>query len=677
MQQLVEYINQFEKENITTAVENVANSSYIEIAPIIQSKTQMQTTPDSNKESRSHVDIDAIENSSKLRLSSSSLSSSAESSSNDINNDYEDIFAVNNDLDSDTKNNTQHETMATIKITPNETNPMIVSTNNLNSILTSSENIDKNSVRNNQISSQFIDRRTYIINKVYDTLENNKIPRVEDNLNDEEDEYEKVVLNPRVYKNSEVKDASDYGEYHNSLLVTSNETIQNKNNELIKVITKPIDNNEHIYANVNLNENDSLENKIIPRESLGFEVNELLLEKPNVEKSFDSEIIELNSQINNLLSSDSGNHKEIIIQNNTKIPSDFLKRRATTLSSCSNNSMDTNKEIFIKNNDQVIEQKPVSFRSKSCSTESSEKNQSDSSESIGKFVLKHEHKHEVRHSFRVQSIAEKDKINSNVDMNFKRKSSQSFEELNKKKSENFENSNSNNKQNEDNSNFKILAKHRQSIQPASQIDTTSLTNTNRSMSKSLQDNSKLINLSEFKTSNEDISESTSNETNVKSKIKLMESFVGNQSTNQIPMLKLKKNERSSSTCSSASSSSSKSPPLSPHLICSVTKSETSTSLFTTSSSNETKQIATSKQNPPMVMARSVILTQSSLNNSNNTSLSNDKEEIQPLKSTVIIIDSENKKASTENNEIIIKNPTTNIKEKRKTVKEMISKFEPK
>ena len=104
MQQLVEYINQFEKENITTAVENVANSSYIEIAPIIQSKTQMQTTPDSNKESRSHVDIDAIENSSKLRLSSSSLSSSAESSSNDINNDYEDIFAVNNDLDLDTKN---------------------------------------------------------------------------------------------------------------------------------------------------------------------------------------------------------------------------------------------------------------------------------------------------------------------------------------------------------------------------------------------------------------------------------------------------------------------------------------------------------------------------------------------------------------------------------------------
>ena len=169
MQQLVEYINQFEKENITTAAEN-ANNSFIGMTPIIQQQT---TSGPAQQSATSIIDIDAIETSSKLRLSASSLSSS-ESSSNDANNDYDDIFANHDDLDPKTE-------ISTIKITSNETNPMIVSTSNLNSILTSSNNTDK--IRSNYISSQFIDRRTYIINKVYDNLENNA-PK--DELSDEE-----------------------------------------------------------------------------------------------------------------------------------------------------------------------------------------------------------------------------------------------------------------------------------------------------------------------------------------------------------------------------------------------------------------------------------------------------------------------------------------------------------
>jgi len=258
MQQLVEYINQFEKENISTAAENVGNNSYIEIAPIIQPAQQnIQTIGPSQQSVSSMTDIDAIENSTKLRLSASSLSSSADSSSNDITNDYDDIFANNIELFDTNEKNKNETTTTTFKITPNETDPMIVSTTNLNSILSSSSNPGKNS--NNQISSQFIDRRTYIINKVYDICENKASK--EDNecmLNEEtdienEDQYEKVVLNPRKFSAKEECIESDYGEYHNDLLVssmncTADSIMQATNIKIVGKMTNP--EHDHIYANV-------------------------------------------------------------------------------------------------------------------------------------------------------------------------------------------------------------------------------------------------------------------------------------------------------------------------------------------------------------------------------------------------------------------------------------------
>ena len=625
MQQLVEYINQFEKENITTAAENV-NNSFIEMTPIIQQQTRSGPAQQS---ATSIIDIDAIETSSKLRLSASSLSSS-ESSSNDANNDYDDIFANHDDLDPKTE-------ISTIKITSNETNPMIVSTSNLNSILTSSNNTDK--IRSNYISSQFIDRRTYIINKVYDNLENNapKDELSDEELEENDDQYKKVVLTHQRKLQPEIE--NDYGEYHNDLLVSNyNTPISQQSNNMIKIVGKPANTEvtkDHIYVNV------EFENKLEPliRESLGFEVQELIQENNPIEqneivnKNFDTELVEINNQINQLLYENKPIVQEIELEScsetqveetsakvefrrpksvaypnkDSKIPNELIKRR-TTLASYSSNAMDTNKyvhsdiietnPIINKVEEPVKTIKPVPLRSNSCSIKSKPIDDKqlklrESSDSINKLAigdlitpLKAEIKHhEVRHSFRFQSANDPNTNESNEidenssDLNFKRKSSHSFDELNRKKSETFD-SDTETKSNQ-------FVKSRQSVQISNVAQDTNLKNTNnKTISKSLQDNSKAVgSFTEFKQLQSDSSSCLSkensfetNETNVKSKIKLMESIVGSNFTH-VPNLKFKKGERSSSISSNSSSSSSKSPPLSPHLIInSVVKSDTSSSL---------------------------------------------------------------------------------------------------
>ena len=87
MQRLVAYMNQFEKENISNAaVTNQHHSSLMSINQSHQQVTSTQQQPNQNTDDKSMgnsvVDLPSIEEPSKLRLSSSSLSSYGDSLSN-------------------------------------------------------------------------------------------------------------------------------------------------------------------------------------------------------------------------------------------------------------------------------------------------------------------------------------------------------------------------------------------------------------------------------------------------------------------------------------------------------------------------------------------------------------------------------------------------------------------
>ena len=129
MQRIVAYMNQFEKENISNA--------------IVNSPEQLQPVLDPS-----------IDEPSKLRLSSSSLSSCGAESL--TNNETPHSAQANPEEYEDMGVSKFYESTATIKINSNELDTMVVTTQNLNSILSPTSHID---------------RRTYIINKIYDNLE--------------------------------------------------------------------------------------------------------------------------------------------------------------------------------------------------------------------------------------------------------------------------------------------------------------------------------------------------------------------------------------------------------------------------------------------------------------------------------------------------------------------------
>jgi hypothetical protein len=181
MQRLVAYMNQFEKENISNAV--VANQHHSSLMSINQQNqlTSVQPNQQSDEKSigNSAVDLPSIEEPSKLRLSSSSLSSYGDSLSNENNFEEQHV----NQPESKT-----FESTGTIQISPNELNPMIVTTQNLNNLL-----------KNSNCGPREIDRRTYIVNKIYGNLDENVTETANaqltknDTLN-EDDQYEKVIL---------------------------------------------------------------------------------------------------------------------------------------------------------------------------------------------------------------------------------------------------------------------------------------------------------------------------------------------------------------------------------------------------------------------------------------------------------------------------------------------------
>ena len=134
------------------------------------------------------------------------------------------------------------------------------------------------------------DRKVFFNNQAYENLEKS----------DNEDlQYERVVLKPKC---GEVKEECVYSEYDNDLLIKAK-----NQNGIIKVVNKlSVKSPEHIYANVDHAEERGSNRPDHARVSTGFDVSNMLNQKVNdesKEKTFDCELLELNHQINQLLSS--------------------------------------------------------------------------------------------------------------------------------------------------------------------------------------------------------------------------------------------------------------------------------------------------------------------------------------------------------------------------------------
>jgi len=198
---------------------------------------------------------------------------------------------------------------------------------------------------------------------------------------------------------------------------------------------------------------------------------------------------------------------------------------------------------------------------------------------------------------------------------------------------------------------------------------SSLKNLNKkSMSKSLQDNSKLANLKTTYSSEQCQNTAMTvggEKLSVKTKIRLMESIVKSSS-----------NERSSS--SSSSGSSSRSPPRSPKTIIEIVP---------------VQNLLDKQKPPPIVTARTNLAHSQNVSNQSK-SFANNSETVETNSNTKILGSEPPLKTSSNESlsEVSIKEnlvyersekntiqPTIgpNSKEKRHTVKELMSKFEPK
>lgn len=413
MEQIVAYINNFEKENISNAV-NVSKiespsvtiqNDILPIEPVsipndIDYKTSILDTEDQKIPTQistsiiSASDLEVvIDEPSKLRLSSSSLSSSGDSYLND--NEINKL----GDIDDNDDNLT-----TTLKIHTTEEDPMIVTTRNLNSLLKS------NQAPNN------INRCTYIVNKIYDNFELESDSKFDTgSMNNEDDQYEKVLLvhhtqknkdrknsmsneaamkwdnvnnyenEPNNLINSHITDKSDEKiyecEYDNDLLITNSmKNDFSKSNNIIVVNRSNLNNahfkhhkqhlnnvvdDDHIYVNVNSNNQlksvQPIFNDIpIIRESQGFEISSDIQEVKRedshyenasylisnnfnqddkeiqqnddpklIDKNFDFELVELNNQITKLLTTSNSASNENKIENTEHIISEPVAKSNT------------------------------------------------------------------------------------------------------------------------------------------------------------------------------------------------------------------------------------------------------------------------------------------------------------------------------------------------------------
>ena len=536
-------------------------------------------------------------------------------------------------------------------------------------------------------------------------------------MNDDDDQYEKVIINHK-------KASSEYeSEYDNDLIPASG------NNEKVVVNTQPSStelksinepNNaqkseEHIYMNVasfgdvNLRSSDELSSKEIEvRESTGFDIahlshyenglqlnlsqNEIKQEQQVEQKEtvefdakFDTELVELNNQIKKLLTP---NETEAKAEKKVDVEAKKDNRRVTIAYAPKETKINEEHE-FEKPQVAIVARSKSNFMPKSASNDEIAESQSKVTQ--------------IRASFRLKPT----EPTENVDSNAKRKSSISFDELKRRKSDNENNENKERKEttntvieNEPKKQPQVYPKYRQSFSTGGSNDKliqtkleSNLKNSNhRSFSKSLQDNSKLTKI-EFKqnalTNQTNFELSESEETSVKSKIKLMESIVN--SSKQAGT-----NERSCSS-SSSSSSSSRSPPMSPKNTSKQTVIE-----LVPAKTNSFKQ-------PPIVAARTpqtapkpkpvppslnlnlnkanlgtslqptfttIVANESAQTNPTITSSSESVNNLNMNENSIYSDNSSNSCDLNESTKTSVK-PLCNLKEKRRTVKELMSKFEPK
>ena len=766
MQKIVAYMNKFEKESIKT-VDPTSTLEAVEIDPLSQDNLIPSATTQQEL-INSFNDIPSIEEPSKLRLSSSSLSSSEESLNENNNSSNTNNNIVQNDYD-DISNTPI--TTTTFKIASNESETMVVTTQNLNSILSPS----------NKLPESQIDRRTYIVNKIYDNFSD----ETQKKFNKDDEQYEKVIIKHNVVEDS--------NEYDNDLLIKPE-------NNFVKTQVE-----EHIYVNVNdLDKNVNNSDSVI-RESLGFDVEKYKIstnhyenglelnikeEESNIEEStkqkdkenrntkiessntFDSELVEINQQINNLLKSNEKEQEFNQDQSNQKENNDNLMNtqntppvtlRSKSISTSKSNSIDELKSSNNANNQTQINNANINTTNKrnSFRVKTNNNNNNNNNNNSNEILTNNNNK--------VNMINNTKNIN---DLNNpKRKSSICFDELKRRKSDNINdnintNNNSNTNINSNNSKQQapIMPKYRQSISTTTTptTDSTSTINTNlnkvnlKNLSKSLQDNSKLIK-NELKVQNIDIQSNQSpsitivnnksanlkqiapklvnldlnvsksenqilhinnqdDKPNVKTKIKLMESIVNSNSSNTIQTTnssssKSTKNDyRSASSSSSASSaSSSRSPPSlsrSPHISKQSTEAieakpyqlvttKVPPTVVARSNTIQFSHNAPSSNQSPALAPRPIIKQKENIDTTSAklkdehqvVATSSSSESVNNIMQENVLYSSENlnedkvnntKTDTNDNNTFNLKhNSLSNLKEKRQTVKELMSKFEPK
>ena len=444
------------------------------------------------------------------------------------------------------------------------------------------------------------------------------------------------------------------------------------------------------------NSNISTEEEIVKKYEEQNSPN-LKVDSENFDANFDTELVELNSQIEKLLTKNSDDvikneppkeEKKVIELVNREVRTksegesqkpanlEYVDDSPTRRMTISSITFGENSSVLLTNNSNFKqpEKPPVTLRSKSIATNGKQNSisKSVSNDEIQQRLISNSEPSnkstENRTSYR--SKVESKMLNEEVldpsnETNIKRKSALSSDEFKRRKPDN----------NQIESNLKnqkitptistSFPKNRQSLStnttPVIENDASSnLKNLNKkSMSKSLQDNSKLSNQRQAAISDQrqNISNTTGGEkSSVKTKIKLMESIVKSSS-----------NERSSS--SSSAGSSSRSPPRSPKTIIEIVP---------------VQNLLDKQKPPPIVTARTNINQPQNISkqpksesveiNSNNKSL----ESSEPLKT------SSNEslgEVSVKENLIYDTSGKTavgaNLKEKRHTVKELMSKFEAK
>lgn len=376
MQRLVAYINQFEQDsNSNIQATTIAAEPHLITLPGDKAPVVVTSTSSSPQAPPPIQDAAATvaTPSSKLRLSSSSLSSSA--SDDDMGEDEDGEWLGEGE-------NEPKETTEPIKKVDNEYEELEI------------DHGSKKRRDDHLIKRDHVDRRTYIVNKLYDNLgdeDNNKIDRIPQvfPMEENDDQYEKVIIDKNKPKSGLTSSVVvEDGEYDNDLIVSDLNLAEVDEKNVIMVVNRPStdtgsntlsssgtncisQDTEHIYMNVGGSgavPSGGPNNPIPPsfpsnsaaiRDSLGFDVTGIVGDsmRENIyenggnvasveEEKFDSELVELNQQIKHLLNAPSSPP----ISDGNLVLSDSSNQNTQIIST----SNDLKKEDLTNKNEDVI-----------------------------------------------------------------------------------------------------------------------------------------------------------------------------------------------------------------------------------------------------------------------------------------------------------------------------------